>query len=193
MTIIFAAQVANKGQLLRRLDEHYQSVENCKATLDRIKQGDNIVQIGLDDKVLTRTDASRLAKYWFNDEPPGHWPHHQNKAEIVTAGIAKALDLAVKGNKPVETLHLANGDKFQAAVSESPQQVTLMLITPPPPIVPHNLALKEEEALWHVVSGDDLRQMNAPSGFSKPLANRFAAKPMPVKIPGVTLVKSQGD
>lgn len=193
MTIVHMAQVLNKGKLLRKMDVFCQSVDNCRITLDRIEQGDDILQIGLDHKVLSKTDASNLAKFWFNDEPPGHWPHYPNKAEIVTAGIVKALDLAVKGGKPVETLCISNGDTFQAGVSESPQQVTLMIITPPTPLRPHNLKLKDEASVWGIVSKDDLKKLNVPSSFTRPLSNRFASQRMPFRVPGVTLFKSQGD
>ena len=80
------------------------------------------------------------------------WPGVANKAEIIAAGYAFALNAAA-GKKPIESFWIPNHTDFEIVVAESDQQVTLFLMTPQPMAatsVPAGAGMQEN--LWLIAT-----------------------------------------
>lgn len=80
---------------------------------------------------LSEAEKRHLLDDWF--DPTGWWPTQQPIEPILRQALIKALQLVVKHEIPMDSYWICAGGDFEAYVAKSGQQVTLMLLTPPPP------------------------------------------------------------
>lgn len=85
-----------------------------------------------------------LATNWLNEES-GWWPHLQPIEPVFCLGLIKALDVSIGDTEahktkkarqealPIDSYWVVIDEGFELTVSQSPQQVTLLFMTPQPP------------------------------------------------------------
>jgi len=111
------------------------------------------------------TDA--ICKYleanWF-DDTGGWWPHLQPIEPAFALGLVKTIDVAVEQVLPIDSYWLIIDEGFEMTVSESAQQVTLLIMTPQPPNPhAHGVWAPEDSKIWVVKDarlGGTLEQEN---------------------------------
>lgn len=87
-------------------------------------------------KEKVKLASSYLKKYWF-DEENGWWEDAQPIAETFAAGLITAIDASIKrGTKkrpiPMDCYWLVGHEDVQIVTLQSPDQVTLLFVTPAP-------------------------------------------------------------
>ena len=80
--------------------------------------------------------SNYLKKHWF-DEDKGWWEDAQPIAETFATGMIKAIDASIrKGSKkkpiPMDCYWLVGHEDVQIVTLQSPDQVTLLFVTPAP-------------------------------------------------------------
>jgi hypothetical protein len=104
---------------------------------------------------LTSGDARHFREHWLDGGANAWWPG-KHAEEVLRAGYKAAIEHAERVKKPIESLWVcADEGEFQLYFSESPQQVTVIVFTPPPPGEGANREhsrdpLPEEEPIWVV-------------------------------------------
>jgi hypothetical protein len=87
-------------------------------------------------KELTPDRKTAIVDYlvtnWFNEES-GWWPHLQPIEPVLCLGLIKALDISIQEALPIDSYWVVIDEGFELTVSQSPQQVTLLIMTPQPP------------------------------------------------------------
>lgn len=82
---------------------------------------------------LSANDLSHFEKHWLGPPPDGWWAHRHPVADVLRAGMREAIKHAKARSLPMEVLWVcAMDDEFQVYYSESPNQVTVLIFTPPP-------------------------------------------------------------
>jgi hypothetical protein len=124
---------------------------------------------------LTDSDAHHFAQHWLVDWWPG-----KHAEEVLRAGFREAISHAQSVNKPMEAIWVcADEDQFQVYFNEGPNQVTVIVFTPPPPKRPPIIGkrqhdynkLTEDDPIWVVkVKDSDDDSYNAdPHPDDRPL------------------------
>jgi len=91
-----------------------------------------------------------LEANWFEDEG-GWWPHLQPLEPAFSVGLVKAIDTAIEHALPIDSYWLIIDEGFEMTVSQSPQQVTLMIMTPQPPNPhAHGVWAPDDSKIWVV-------------------------------------------
>jgi hypothetical protein len=81
---------------------------------------------------LRSTDVSHFEEHWLGGAPNGWWPT-QAVGETLRGGFREAIEHAKARALPMEVLWVcARDNDFHLYFSESPNQVTVLIFTPPP-------------------------------------------------------------
>lgn len=123
-----------KPPMLEKLDNLSSKKDKFEQAFTALKGApasvDGIIAVARAHKIIT-TDAeeAHLRNHWFGD----WWTNHTTKPAVIKHGLIKACDLAIKEQKLLDCYWVCSGDLFQVSSMTSPQQVTVMILTPPPP------------------------------------------------------------
>ena len=81
---------------------------------------------------LSTNKLSHFEKHWLGSPPDGWW-HTHPVADVLRAGMREAIKHARDRALPMEVLWVcARDNDFHVYYSESPNQVTVIIFTPPP-------------------------------------------------------------
>lgn len=118
-----------KGWILRRADEDL--VVPSEEILDNLLNN-QLWEAARARDVVEESDESHVKNDWFGSN---WWPNVPLKQEVLRSAYVKAVQLALSGvPRPVVSLWICGAeDTFEAAVMDSPSQITVVLITPPHP------------------------------------------------------------
>lgn len=106
---------------------------------------------------LIRTEAEErhLREHLLNEGKKGWWQHVQPIEPIVRQAFLKTAELVSQLDLPVDSYWVCSGEEntapFEASISVSPQQITLMFHTPRPPASNRNQV--DDVPIW-IVSRD---------------------------------------
>lgn len=119
-----------KGEILRKADEDLESP--TAEILDNLLDND-LWQAGRNRPVLKAGDEAHVKDDWFGTN---WWPNALLKEQVLRTAYAKAIQMALSDAKvrPVVSLWISGmTETFEAAVMDSPQQITVVLLTPKHP------------------------------------------------------------
>jgi hypothetical protein len=117
---------------------------------------------------LTERDSDHFASHWLRD----WWPSKPVEP-VLRAGYREAINRAKTANKPIESIWVCvNEDEFQIYISESTNQITVIVFTPPPPDREgrrdHTTEqLTEDEPIWVVKVKDNFDDQYTQLGASE--------------------------
>jgi hypothetical protein len=141
-----------KGEMLARFDALTRKRRVRRALLEALAGGDALVDIARAFGVI-RTDAE--ADHFVHDWLDAWWSDHQPVEPILREGFRVALTKARAGNVPVDTYWICTDDMWECAVCVSDAQVTLLIATPPPPVmVTGSGAFTVPDPVWIVRGGE---------------------------------------
>jgi hypothetical protein len=110
---------------------------------------------------LTARDRDHFASHWLRDWWPSKPVEH-----VLRAGYREAINRAKTSNKPIESIWVCvNEDQFQIYISESTNQITVIVFTPPPPKHTDE-QLTEDEPIWVVKVRDKFDDQYTQLGAS---------------------------
>jgi hypothetical protein len=99
---------------------------------------------------LTDTDVQHFQDHWLKE----WWPKHRVE-DVLRAGFAAAIQRAKDAGLPLEALWVcADEDAFQVYICQGPNQVTVLVFTPPPIEHVADETLTEPEQIWVVKQRD---------------------------------------
>ena len=85
------------------------------------------------DPHLSSNNVNHFVQHWLAPTPVGWWTNQHPVPEVLRAGMREAIKHAQAQNLPMEVLWVcAKDDDFHVYYSESPNQVTVLIFTPPP-------------------------------------------------------------
>ena len=180
----------SKGPTLRKFDVVGRDAQRRARILERIICCEDFSKILIEEGLMTPPELYRIVQQWILDVPPGYWPGYPDKVEIITEAFRKAYEISLEldGDRPaneaevaakvvevqgtpdfgipVVTYWIAAGHQFQAFVTQSDQQVTLILLTPD---VPQNIelvfGLTSPENVWVVANQRDTDDICAAGAY----------------------------
>jgi hypothetical protein len=75
-------------------------------------------------------DAQHFSEHWLGQ----WWPEHQPVETVLRAGLVEAIGQARDAELPLQTIVVSGAlDAFEVVVIRGRHQVTMLLVTPPPP------------------------------------------------------------
>lgn len=166
-----------KGPLLQRIDE-FSRDKNRKTDFENARNdladGKSLIHMGVTYLGLTTPEETHVEGLWFKN----WWPQHQPTEPVAREGLRKAFDLAIGSGfdpasgwrKPLDCFWVCTGGVFQTIVTESPSQVNVLVLTPPPPISLYEHEMKDPADIWvskhasagHNPKGETLETSNDP-------------------------------
>ena len=151
-------EIIYKGQLLRYLDEDLSEAgQKHMQYYDGLIAGTKLEDICLAQRIGRREEFDHLERDWFRGAARW-WQRHQPIEPVIQHGYIEALEAAgvpskrKRGYLPVVTYWICAGNAasapFEIGVTRSHQQVTVLVITPPPH--PHDLPspMNFDEDMW---------------------------------------------
>ena len=120
----FVKTIALGSRLRRRV--------NLQPILEALRAGDDLLEIGRRfGMITTDAEARHLEEDWLDDEK-GYWPGEPVE-EILREAWCTANELVRDLDLPLDAYWVCGSKHFEASVSISADQITLMLHTPPVP------------------------------------------------------------
>lgn len=99
---------------------------------------------------LSENDLEHFKEHWLKK----WWPKHQVE-DVLRAGFAEAIKRAKDAGLPLEALWVcADEDAFQVYICQGPNQITVLVFTPPPIEHVPDETLTEPELIWVVKQRD---------------------------------------
>lgn len=138
--------IVSKGRIIRELDSVLADQTKRQKFYERLTKKkangeweETLIEIVSDSALfdLKPDEIAHLKEDWFALEG-SYWPRHQPTAIVVRHGLIQAIDVArnprnpQQGN-PMDCYWVCTGDRFEVTACVGPGQVTVMLLTPPPP------------------------------------------------------------
>lgn len=152
-----------KGDILSRVDRFLNAVKRSDLkkigaflrTLPRESPGFGQVLRGFDKSPLRGSALKHVEQHFFGAEGKAYFD--DDFEAIFVQGLITAIDAMLEGKPsgkplPIDSYWLVAGTDCQVVVTQSKQQVTLLLVTPPPSTRQRPVAL-EDEAVWTIRQG----------------------------------------
>jgi len=151
-----------KGSIFRGLDKFLARPQ--QHFLDDLRNPANarLDELGESRGLLEgQKQKDHTAKEWFGDggEQAAWWPKNPLKQEVIRQGYIKATELSLANDpaKPIVTYWINGGEHFETVVAESDQEITMFLLTPPPPGPAKTNTLEHvDERIWLISSDQRL-------------------------------------
>jgi uncharacterized membrane protein len=122
---------------LRRLEQLSHDRAAVEAALQAVQtqSATGVLDLGIAHHCIedTPAEANHMRADWF-DARRGWWKHLPPIDPILRAAFTKAGQLAIEHHLPIDGYWIRRGDDFRVAVCRSPQQITMLFISPVPPI-----------------------------------------------------------
>jgi len=139
--------IVSKGRIIRALDAVLGDRAKRAELHDRLTKkapndeyAESLVEIASDSSLfdLTRGEIRHLEQDWFALQG-SYWPRHQPTEIVVRLGLAQAIEVASRAGSeqrdwPMDCYWVCTGDMFEVTACAGPGQITVMLLTPPPPV-----------------------------------------------------------
>jgi hypothetical protein len=139
--------IVSKGRIIRALDAVMEDRTKRAEFHDRMTSrapnggfSESLVQIASDPRLfdLTQAEIKHLKEDWFALRG-SYWPRHQPTEIVVRLGLTQAIEIARRTEPdqedwPIDCYWVCTGDMFQVTSCAGPGQITVMLLTPPPPV-----------------------------------------------------------
>jgi len=160
---IMSATIYAKGHVMRAFDTFFADPATV-AYQDIIDELSNpntgFTKVFKDQGVLSTGDAKHIEAHWFADQPPGYWPLHRGKENIIKQAAIRAMTCALDDARPIVTSWVCTGGQFQVIVEACPTQINLLLATPPPPMNDEEATIDEQ--IWISGSPDSIAMVRLP-------------------------------
>jgi hypothetical protein len=149
----------------RLLDDKFGKGDH-KATMDGVMDGTdggpglrsgvaNATLQARTHKHVNEDKVTHAARTHFEDHWLSSWWPHLAVEDTLRLGMAEAIDCARAANLPMEFLWVCLADDiFEIYYSQGDRQVTVLILTPPPPPDFDTGPLKDKETLWVVKEQD---------------------------------------
>lgn len=132
-----------KGRFFNAVDAHLRS-PNANHLRD-LRSTSTLFQIGLDTRIALVSDGTHIQRNILGNsesDPECWWPELPDKEEILRSAYIHAVELSLAHAAathgpplPIESLWIWGTEWiFEVIVSKSQSQITLVLITPKPPV-----------------------------------------------------------
>jgi hypothetical protein len=159
-----------KTPILKKIDRYLSCKDRRAQAFSALKSGhvSSLAEFLLRKGELSQPEIDEVRWTWYDDPDPGYWPDlpkYPSKKNIVRQGFLKALELAAETDLPIVTLWICSEEEFQAVVTRSDQQITLLLFTPPTPHWPARKGHKEVEQIWVIAGYPNAAEVMEASGF----------------------------
>jgi hypothetical protein len=150
-----------KGQMLRRMDRLAADPGVMRLALQALVDhpGTPMLEIGRAHRYVEESELEihHVGADWFDTEA-GWFRGHGPVEPVLRAGFIQAARVALESDPalPVDCYWMSNHDRIEVVVTRSPQQVTMILMTPQPQR--GEFAAGEEaveEDIWIVGMADD--------------------------------------
>jgi len=139
--------IVAKGQIVRALDAVLDDRAKRAELHTRLSAkesngafAESLIEIASDSNLfgLSRQEVQHLKEDWFALQG-SYWPRHQPTAIVVRLGLIQAIEVARRTEPnqedwPIDCYWVCTGDAFQVTACAGPGQITVMLLTPPPPV-----------------------------------------------------------
>jgi hypothetical protein len=139
--------IVSKGQIVRALDRVLKDRAKRTEFYNRLTKkesngefSETLIEIASDSNLfgLSRAEIQHLKTDWFG-LTGSYWPRHQPTAIVVRLGLIQAIEVARRSGPnqedwPIDCYWVCTGDVFQVTACAGPGQITVMLLTPPPPV-----------------------------------------------------------
>jgi hypothetical protein len=138
-----------RGPILQKVDQACTGARRAEFLAALRDLARDLVDVLSEFASLTPSEQAYLRRYWFDPnwfspDSVCWWQYYQPIAPIVRQGLIKAIELATEddaGNPrspvlPVYSYWLYTGDQLEMIITRSDQQVTLVWLTPRPPVNP---------------------------------------------------------
>ncbi len=120
------------------------------------------------DKGYWGQDKQHLRDHWLPSPGlvahGGWWEDQQPVGRVLRAGLLHLVKLMLSDFRLVKTYWVCAGSHFEVVVGKSPQQYTMLLLTPAPPISRRRVASNLDEDIW-VSKHYELRPGESKSTF----------------------------
>jgi len=160
---VMCATIFAKGSVMHSFDDYFADSKNVDYD-DLIKElsdtSSSFTDIFKKRKVIDAVDAKHMNVHWFADQPPGYWPLHRGKENIMKQSTIRALKCAKADGLPIVTSWVCTGGQFQIIVEQCKVQVNILLATPPPPMLPEEGPLQEN--IWVSGSPEAIAMIRTP-------------------------------
>lgn len=160
---IMCATIYAKGSVMRSFDAYFADSKNVdyKDIIDELSDPNgSFTDVFKKRKVISGVDAKHINAHWFADQPPGYWPLHRGKENILKQAAIRALKNAMADGRPIVTSWICTGGQFQVIVEKCPAQVNMLLATPPPPMLPEEGSVSED--IWVSGSPESIAMVRTP-------------------------------
>jgi hypothetical protein len=152
-----ACRAIRKNAMLRRTERFWNELTRAQkeATLRdlialREMHGADLLQafvrMGIKNRTVRPDEIAHMSDDWLN----GYFG--EEVTEIFVEGMITAAQRSLETGLPVDMYWVAGDAELKVSVAESPQQVTFLLMTPPPATNTEVRTLARPEPLW-VVTG----------------------------------------
>ena len=140
-----------KGPILKRIDKFsdYDELSDNKTRFEdaiaELKTNPDLIYLGKKYGILEDSkEEDHVKKLWFQN----WWPEHQPLAPVARAGLLKAMTLSHDTSKPLDCYWVCAGTHFELVTTVSAKQVTLLILTPPPPVSFANFQYDGYDPIW---------------------------------------------
>lgn len=150
---VMPANVA-KGPILKRIDELSNDKTRFQNAFTELQTNPDLIFLGKKYDILKPDplgkpkEEDHVKKLWFQN----WWLQHQPLAPVARAGLLKAMELSINESKPLDCYWVCAGTHFELVTTLSEKQVTLLVLTPPPPVsyanFKYNKAPDEYDPIW---------------------------------------------
>ena len=134
-----------KGPILERIDELSKDKTRFEEAFTELKTNEDLIYLGkhydilLPDKKGEQKEADHVKNLWFQN----WWPEQQLVAPVARAGLLKAMKLSIDTSRPLDCYWVCAGSQFELVTTLSDDQVTLLILTPHPPVSYANFEYNE--------------------------------------------------
>jgi hypothetical protein len=139
--------IVSKGRILRALDAVLENRTKRAEFHTRLTSkepsgafSETLIEIVSDSNLfdLSQREIKHLQEDWFALKG-SYWPRHQPTEIVVRLGLAQAIDIARRPepnheDRPIDFFWVCTGDAIKVTACGGPAQITVMLLTPPPPV-----------------------------------------------------------
>ncbi|MBI3782189.1 MAG: hypothetical protein HY270_02190 [Deltaproteobacteria bacterium] len=126
----------SKPKILKRMEKLARDRSVVKAALHdlKTKPDASLLELGLVHGYVTSAkDAQHLLDDWFDPED-GWWHELPENESVLRKGLIKAGELVMRYKLPVDCYWVRGGERIELIVTKSAQQITLLFVSPPPPL-----------------------------------------------------------
>lgn len=141
-------ELSRRGDSLSLLNNLLEALEQLQPTYQGLIPIFQTYILAEYDPDETRALLDHIRDHWF-DVANGWWPNEQPIEPIFCQGLIKAISESINNPitvadpetqqpqqqaLPIDTYWICDANHFEILICRSPQQVTLLFLTPPPPI-----------------------------------------------------------